>query len=101
MLTILLHLYKGNISSNLSNNSEAIASRGAREGGSTMLLTPLFLECQIHEILHKQISLQIVYKLCFKLKKIASESGFRFRLHEKFLQIEHFASDIARKFLFG
>ena len=36
----------------------------------------------------------IINKFRFRsYTKIASDSGFRFRLHEKFLQIEHFASD--------
>ena len=63
------------------------------EGGGP--LTPLlFLECQFYEILHnKQIQITYKLKLCYKLKKITSDSGFGERLHEKILQIEHFASD--------
>ena len=54
-----------------------------------MLLTLTFLECQINEILHyKPISLQIAYKLCFKSKKSLQIVDF-----QKFLQIEHIASD--------
>ena len=60
-----------------------------------LIFIPIWSEINIIYIHKHNKQIQITYKLklCYKLKKITSDSGFGERLHEKILQIEHFASD--------